>query len=235
MLTTMQEILILLEDEKRVPLYRLNRWGRPARGALAKLKNLNFAIKSISKDEDYYEINSKGEKFFDETLDVLKEKIAWDKKWRLVMFDIPESKRSTCDKLRRSLNNLGMGILQNSVWISPKDIKLKINKISERLNLDSSIRYFEVVSSPSLNNQIISKAWDLPKINLQLEKFIKTAEHDLKNMGKGNGDRFKAKKLIFEYALIMKNDPKLPLEFIDKNETRKMAREIYTKLRKFIS
>ena len=233
MLTTMQEMLILLEDEKKVPLYRLNRWGRPARGALAKLKNLNLAQKLKVDNEDFYEINSKGEKYFDDVLEVLQSSKKWDNKWRLVMFDIPETQRSTRDKLRRSLTNLGMGILQGSVWISPIDLKDKVMKISERLNLGSSLRYFEVLSTNTLDKKIISKAWNLPEINLQLDKFIKKANHDLKGMGKGNGDRYKAKKLIFEYSLIIKKDPKLPLEFIEKNELRKDAREIYLKLRKY--
>lgn len=233
-LTPMQEILILLEDEKEVPLYRLNRWGRPARGALSKLKNLGYAQKSNLDGEIIYKITPKGEKFFDETLLVLKDNKKWDQKWRLVMFDIPENQRSVRDKLRRALSNLNMGILQASVWISTNDIKDKIAKISERLSLGSSLRYFEVTSTPLVNQQIINKAWNLPEINMALDKFVKEANHALKSMGKGNGDRFKAKKLIFEYATIIKKDPKLPLEFVQKDEVRNDALEIYTKLRKFV-
>lgn len=233
-LTPMQEILILLEDEKQVPFYRLNRWGRPARGALAKLKNLDFAKKIKIESENYYQITPKGEKFFDEVLMELKNDKKWDNKWRLVMFNIPEKDRAVRDKLRRALDNLGMGILQASVWISSKDIKDKVFKISERLKLGNSLKYFEVVSTPSLNQQIVEKAWNLPEINLALEKFVKTAQHTLKGMGKGNGDRFNAKKLIFEYALILKKSPKLPEEFVQKNELRAQARDIYLKLRQFV-
>lgn len=230
----MQEILILLEDEKQVPLFRLNRWGRSARGSLAKLKNLGYAEKIKNDEEDGYKITPKGEKFFDNTLLVLKDNKKWDNKWHLVMFDIPEKDRGTRDKLRRALDNLGMGILQGSVWISATNIKDEVLKIGEKLKLGSALRYFEVTSTPSLNQQIIAKAWNLPEINLTLEKFIKTAQHTLKSMGKGNGDRFNAKKLIFDYALILKKDPKLPKEFVEKNELRARAREIYLKLRTYI-
>ena len=37
-LNTMQEILVLLEDENQLPIFRINRWGRPARGAMLKIK-----------------------------------------------------------------------------------------------------------------------------------------------------------------------------------------------------
>lgn len=235
-LSPMQEILILLEDEKEVPLFRLNRWGRPARGALAKLKNLKWAEKfRNSESEIYYRISEKGENYFDETLNILKNKGKWDKKWHLVMFDIPENQRAVRDRLRRQLNNWGLGILQASVWISPMDISEPIEKIRKKLDLSfSQLKYFAVSANPHFNDQVISKAWNLPEVNEALEKFIKESQWTLKSMGKGNGDRFKAKKLIFEYALILKKGPVLPPEFISQNEIRKKAHEIYLKLRKFV-
>lgn len=230
----MQEILVLLEDENQLPVYRINRWGRPARGVLSKLKNLKLAEKIKIGDEDWYKITLKGEQYFDEILSPLKENFKWDHKWRLVMFDIPESQRSKRDKLRRALSAIGMGILQASVWISPNDIRQDIEEISLKLKLENAIKFFEVSSTPSLNQQIIDKAWNLPDINLSLEHFIKDAQRALKNMGKGNGDRYNSKKLIFEYATILKKDPKLPLEFVEKDELRKRARETYLKLRKHV-
>ena len=233
-LSTMQEILILLEDEKEVPLFRLNRWGRGARGTLSKLKNLGWAQKFIKESESYYKITDKGENYFDETLKVLKLPNKWDGNWRLVLFDIPENKRASRDKLRRALSNLGMGILQASVWISPLDIGNELNEISKRLKLENNIKYFQVSANENLNEQIIQKAWNNKETVFKLERFIKNAEWAIKKMGKGNGDRYNAKKLIFEYALILKNDPQLPLIFIEKNEIRKNARLIYHKLRNFI-
>lgn len=233
-LSTMQEILVLLEEETQVPMYRLNRWGRPARGALAKMKNLGYVCKVKIGDEDWYKITDKGEQFFDDNLISLKDNTKWDQKWRLVMFDIPETERSNRDRLRRALTSIGLGILQASVWISPSDIKEEIDNITTRLKLGNAIKFFEVTSTPSLNQQIIDKAWNLPEINLSLERFIKESERAMKNMGKGNGDRYNAKKLIFEYALILKKDPKLPLEFVEKDELRKKAREVYLRLRRYV-
>lgn len=234
MLSTMQEIFILLENEKQVPLYRLNRWGKPARGALAKLKTLGWIEKTIHEKEIYYRVTSKGESYLDETLEVLKNKKDWDGKWRLVMFDIPETERSSRDKLRRNLNKMGMGILQASVWITPRDVKEKINKLCERLKIkQGQVKYFEVSGNNHLTDQIVSKAWNIPEVDLELERFIKNAQWILKKMGKGNGDQYNAKKLIYEYALILKKGPILPLNFIEKKEIRKKAHEIYLELRHY--
>lgn len=232
-LSPMQEILILLEDEKKVPLFRLNRWGRPAHGALSKLKNMGFTKKEKVGDEIYYAITEKGEKYFDDTLRFLKYSKKWDNKWRLVMFNIPETERATRDKLRRALDGLGLGILQSSVWISPYDIKVDIEEISKKYKLEKNLKFFEVTAGETLNQQILEKSWNLPEINLLLERFIKEAEWLLRKMGKGNGDRFNAKKLIFVYAQIIKKDPQLPMKFVEKNELRKKAHDIYLNLRKF--
>lgn len=232
-LSTMQEIFILLEDEKEVPFFRLTRWGRPARGSLAKLKILGWIEKINKSDGVYYQITKKGEEYLDEVLTALKTKGSWDKKWRLVIFDIPETKRATRDKLRRALIALGMGLLQSSVWISPQDIKNDIEIVEKRLKLGAQIKFFEVSATAQLNNQIIEKSWNIPAVNVALEKFIKEANWALKAMGKGNGDHFNAKKLIFDYALILKKGPILPMEFIQQNDIRKQAHEIYLKLRRY--
>lgn len=233
-LSTMQEILILLEDEKLVPLYRINRWGRPARGALSKLKINGWVKKENKNKEIFYRITEKGEKYFDDVLSVLKEKDKWDNKWRLVIFNISEKNRALRDKLRRALTGIGMGILQGSVWIATNDIKTQVDEIIKKYNLEKDVKYFEVTSTQGLNRQIIEKAWNIPEINLNLERFILDSQRALKTMGKGNGDRFKAKVLIFTYALILKKDPKLPQEFLEQNNLRKNANELYQKLRQYV-
>ena len=229
----MHEILILLEDEKSVAYFRLERWGRPARGALAKLKTLGWAEKYEKDNEIFYRITEKGEEAIDSILNALKPNKNWDKKWRLVMFEVPETDRSLRDKLRRSLAALGMGLLQASVWVTMDNIKDKIDDIAKSLNLENKIRHFEVSTNPALDRQITQKAWSNEETNLNLERFIKDAEWSMKQMGKGNGDQYKAKKLIYEYASIIKCDPKIPSEFIDNNELRRNAREIYLRLRHF--
>ena len=233
-LSTMQEIFILLEDEREVPYYRLKRWGRPARGALAKLKSLGLVDKTITNSETFYTITKAGEEYADDVLGLLKTKKGWDKKWRLIMFEIPETQRALRDKLRRKLTSLGLGILQSSVWITPNDIKNEIEEIRNSFDLGSQLKYFEVSATPTLNQQIIEKSWNIPAINLELERFVKDATWAMKAMGKGNGDRFNAKKLVFEYALILKSGPVLPPEFIEKNEVRKKAQDAYFKLREYI-
>ena len=43
----------------------------------------------------------------------------WDKKWRVLIFDIPEKRRLTRDKVRWQLRRSGFVRAQDSVWIYP--------------------------------------------------------------------------------------------------------------------
>lgn len=233
-LLPMQEIFILLEDEKEVPLYRLNRWGRKTRGVLAKLKKLGWAQKLEKSSEVYYQITPKGEKEFDNILKPLRATGTWDGRWRLVMFDIPETKRDVRDRLRRSLEKLGLGILQASVWISPHDIQKEVAELGRKLNIESSLRFFEVTRNNNLDKTIIEKSWNLPELLDLYKKFNLEVERVFKIVNKNSKANFAIKKLIFEYALILQRDPILPQEFREKDDLRKKAHENYISLRKLL-
>lgn len=43
----------------------------------------------------------------------------WDGKWRLIIFDITEKRKSSRNWLRMELRNIGFVKLQNSVWVYP--------------------------------------------------------------------------------------------------------------------
>jgi len=45
----------------------------------------------------------------------------WDKKWRILIFDIKENARVRRNQMRSSLGELGFVRLQNSVWVYPYD------------------------------------------------------------------------------------------------------------------
>ncbi len=74
------------------------------------------------------------------------DKQKWDGKWRLVIFDIPERKRSGRDDLREKLKEIGFYELQKSVWVCPYNCKDQIDFIIEFFDLREYVR-FAVVDS----------------------------------------------------------------------------------------
>ncbi len=65
-----------------------------------------------------------------------------DKKWIMVMYDIPERKRRQRHFLRSEMLFLGFKKLQNSVWVCPYDVSKNMDKIIEKLSLSSYIKIF---------------------------------------------------------------------------------------------
>ncbi len=104
-----------------------------------------------------FETNENGKKFVSLTKkgkkEVLKYKLGdlkikkpkkWDKKWRIVIFDIKEKRRRTRDLLRSTLNRLGFVKLQNSVWIFPYDCEELIVMLKSDLFVGKDVLYMTV-------------------------------------------------------------------------------------------
>jgi len=67
----------------------------------------------------------------------------WDKKWRLVIFDIPESRRRARVALTGKLKLLGFQKLQHSVWIHPFPCRDQIVKVCLEYNISHYVSYIE--------------------------------------------------------------------------------------------
>lgn len=84
----------------------------------------------------------------------------WDKKWRVVIFDIPNLKKTERDAFRSKLKELGFYSLQKSVWVHPFDCKKEIELLREFLGTSPhQIRL--LVAEKIENEQQLKKALKL--------------------------------------------------------------------------
>ena len=67
----------------------------------------------------------------------------WDEKWRLVVFDIPESEKFARDSLTLTLHRLGFQPLQRSVWIFPHPCHEEIEAACLYHKVDKYVTYLE--------------------------------------------------------------------------------------------
>lgn len=74
----------------------------------------------------------------------------WDKKWRLVIFDIPEKYKKNRDALTSKLKELGFVQLQRSVWVCPYECEDEIDFVKEMYELRSFVR---IVTAEKLDLQ----------------------------------------------------------------------------------
>ncbi|MEK7147245.1 MAG: hypothetical protein AAB772_03265 [Patescibacteria group bacterium] len=68
----------------------------------------------------------------------------WDKKWRLIIFNIPRDRQKIRYIFRTKLKKLGFYKLQNNAWLYPYECRQEINFIAEFLNIKSYITTAEV-------------------------------------------------------------------------------------------
>lgn len=73
----------------------------------------------------------------------------WDRKWRLVVFDVPEKLRDARDALRGHLVRMGCHELQRSVLIHPYDCRDQVDFLVEFYHLRRFVRFLIVESIDS--------------------------------------------------------------------------------------
>ncbi|MFH1749673.1 MAG: hypothetical protein ABH837_02145 [bacterium] len=90
------------------------------------LKNLiNQQLIVQREDKFYLTLKGKLELLRCSNNKIKVKKSKWDRKWRIIAFDIPESKRKTRRHLREYLFQLDFRAIQQSIWITPYKIKFE--------------------------------------------------------------------------------------------------------------
>lgn len=65
----------------------------------------------------------------------------WDKRFRIVMFDIPQRRRAIRDRLRSLMRGFGFMRLQDSVWVSPYDCEELVTLVKAELRVGNDVLY----------------------------------------------------------------------------------------------
>jgi phenylacetic acid degradation operon negative regulatory protein len=68
----------------------------------------------------------------------------WDGRWRLMIFDIPEYRKTIRDKVRQTLRSCGFYQLQKSVWMYPYPCEELIILLKSDLKIGKDMRYMIV-------------------------------------------------------------------------------------------
>ncbi|MFH1346930.1 MAG: hypothetical protein ABIH10_01630 [Spirochaetota bacterium] len=131
------------------PLIRWHKnWDKIKRQHIREtVKRLNQKglIELIEKNNKIYmEITKNGKKLikdFDYDYIKLSDHKKWDKKWRMVIFDIPEKKSKERRALSVKLKELGFYPLQESVFIYPHNCQDEIDFVCGFLDIDRYVNY----------------------------------------------------------------------------------------------
>ena len=85
----------------------------------------------------------------------------WDKKWGVLIFDIPENRRFDRDNIRRALISIGFMRLQDSVWVYPYKCEDLISLLKADTEIGEEVLYMIVEALE--NDEPIKKYFGLNK------------------------------------------------------------------------
>ncbi|MBL7159881.1 CRISPR-associated endonuclease Cas2 [Candidatus Microgenomates bacterium] len=170
--------------------------------------------KTIKKDQVCLRLSSLGrEKIFNDIPLLTLRKKPWGGKWLMVIFDIPEKNSSARKALREKLKELGFGMLQRSVWISPHDFSSLFQEFLENIGFANEA----LVIGPTQigiadEKALVEKVFRLKEINSFYQKLIEKWKNE-KNKKNKNFIR----EIKSQYLEILTTDPFLPDELLPKD------------------
>lgn len=131
------QLLEYLPNEKYNLKYR-------AKSAVGRLVAKKYAMWVERGGKQYLRVTLAGRKAFaleQAKVALMKQKMKWDGRWRMVVFDIPEHRRSVRYRLRAVMNEIGFVRLQDSVWVYPYDCEDFIALLKTQLKIGKDVLY----------------------------------------------------------------------------------------------
>ncbi len=84
----------------------------------------------------------------------------WDRKWRVLIFDIPERRKGLRETVRRTLVTIGFERLQDSVWVYPYDCEDLVTLLKADFRVGKDLLYLIVDSIE--NDRHLRRQFNLP-------------------------------------------------------------------------
>lgn len=242
-MTIIDELLILLDDlgetvPERIPTFFPEHNLQVVFSSLGRLVNRGWVAKRQRRQQTTYALTIHGINELNRTLDAIKtsDDPEWDRQWRLVIFDIPESKRKMRDQFRNFLREQGFGQLKSSVWLSPWDKSESVRPVIKRLNLGDIVTLFTTMPAADTYQsiQLAQQCWNWSGLEKRYKEFLERTDKELSRIKSANDEqRFMAKRLVFHYAEVVKDDPRLPTGISPIASLARRAHECYIKIRPY--
>ena len=152
----------------------------------------------------------------------------WNKIWYLLVYDVPETDRAYRDVLRRFLKTKRLGQLQQSVWITPEDIRPDFDDLCEAANINSFAFLFESRTVLGLSSRsVIETAWPMELLRDRQVHFCKVAAENLAQLQSGAhapDDLSRLSRLTLSaYHSVMAGDPLLPSALLPRRYAGRQA------------
>lgn len=165
-------------------------------------------IKRKWEDKNLLQITQQGLVRLKALLPFYRKKRLWDKHLYLITYDIPEKDSGKRQILRESLKQLGCGMLQASVWITPYNPKKILEELVLHHHIPGSIIISDLGKDGSIGEEdlddLLSRVYNLEDLNRRYKAFIQELKLDKQNRVQTS----------FRYLSVLQDDPQLPFEIL---------------------
>jgi phenylacetic acid degradation operon negative regulatory protein len=169
----------------------------------------------------------------------------WDRRWRLVAFAIPESRRAARDSFRDHLRSLGGAGIQPGLYVSPHRWDAEIRAEADRLGIAEHVTLASTddlcVGGETDPRRLVGLLWPLDELADRYRSFVVTYRgvpaqlEDMRRRGERIGEHdFLAGvlHLAIRFNGCFEADPLLPPELLPRPWPGKDARELLARCRK---
>jgi phenylacetic acid degradation operon negative regulatory protein len=169
----------------------------------------------------------------------------WDRRWRIVSFAIPESRRAARDGLRDLLRSLGGAAIQPGLYVSPHAWHDEVRAGADRLGVGEHVSTFStddlVLNGTADPRAIAAALWPLDEVAARYDSFIETyrdVPEGLAELRRRGGRLGEADflpgvlHLAVRFNACFELDPLLPPELLPRPWPGRAARDLLARCRK---
>jgi phenylacetic acid degradation operon negative regulatory protein len=153
----------------------------------------------------------------------------WNGHWTLLAFSLPEARRADRHLLRSRLLFARFGLLQSGLWIAADDVD--VPGLLDGLGVRDDVRAFQAAALPPTEAaRLIHDAWDLGALRAGYEAFLDRWDRPCPAPEAGD-DLARELYLAGEWLLLVREDPRLPLEHLPADWPAVRAEHVALRLR----
>lgn len=169
----------------------------------------------------------------------------WDRRWHLVTFAIPETRRQARDGLRDHLRDLGGALLQNGIYVSPHAWEPEVRATGRRLGVDEHITTATTddlqIGDERDPREMARTLWRIDELAERYEQFVHQYERVPDQLEEMRTRRMRLTDADFQPGTLtigmkfgdcFRNDPLLPPELLPRPWPGRRAREVLAKCRR---
>jgi len=218
---------------------------RAARSTLSRMRRRGWLRSERVGRRSRYTLTARGRRLLTEGGQRIFEprKWAWDGRWHMVVYSLPESKRALRNALRKRLSWLGFGRLAPGTWISVHDRREELAALFDELGVGRyAVRFASLRLVDGEDCALVARCWDLPNLNRRYARFLQRWEPRARAaLSSGRNPLSPSQSFVeqfwmtLEYSAFPRLDPNLPSALLPDGWLGDRAADLAERYRKVLN